>query len=64
MIPLKGQTAIITGASAGIGEATARTLADAGATVVITARRQVRFHILLLQFTAPQNSRWRRSLTE
>jgi short-subunit dehydrogenase len=42
MATLKGQTAIITGASAGIGEATARTLARAGATVVITARRQER----------------------
>ena len=36
MITLKGQTAIITGAYAGIGEATARMLADRGATVVIT----------------------------
>lgn len=46
MITLKGQTAIITGASAGIGEATARTLADAGATVVITARRHERLDVL------------------
>jgi short-subunit dehydrogenase len=46
MITLKGQTAIITGASAGIGEATARMLADRGATVVITARRQERLDLL------------------
>jgi short-subunit dehydrogenase len=43
---LKGQTAIITGASAGIGEAIARTLAQHGATVVITARRQERLDSL------------------
>jgi short-subunit dehydrogenase len=46
MRTLKGQTAIITGASAGIGEAIARTLAAAGATVVITARRQQRLDSL------------------
>ena len=46
MATLKGQTAIITGASAGIGEAIARNLARAGATVVITARRQERLDTL------------------
>jgi NADP-dependent 3-hydroxy acid dehydrogenase YdfG len=38
--PLSGKTAIVTGASSGIGRATALTLAQAGATVVINARRK------------------------
>ena len=37
---LSGKTAIITGASSGIGRATALTLAQAGAAVVIQARRK------------------------
>ena len=37
-----GKTAIVTGASSGIGQATAATLARAGAAVVIHARRQDR----------------------
>lgn len=36
--PLKGQLALVTGASKGIGAATAKALATAGAEVVITAR--------------------------
>ena len=35
---LKGKVAVVTGASRGIGEATALTLAQAGADVVVTAR--------------------------
>jgi NAD(P)-dependent dehydrogenase (short-subunit alcohol dehydrogenase family) len=37
---LKGKTAIVTGASSGIGKATALSLARAGASVVVTARRK------------------------
>lgn len=40
--PLSGKTAIVTGASSGIGQATALTLAQAGASVVISARRNDR----------------------
>jgi NADP-dependent 3-hydroxy acid dehydrogenase YdfG len=37
-VPLDGVTAVVTGASRGIGEAVARTLVDAGATVALVAR--------------------------
>ena len=39
---LAGRTAIVTGSSAGIGEAIARVLASSGATVLVTARDLVR----------------------
>lgn len=43
---LDGQIIIVTGASAGIGEATARWLAREGATVVINARRAERLEVI------------------
>ena len=46
MPALAGQVIIVTGASAGIGEATARRLARAGAKVVISARRPDRLATL------------------
>jgi short-subunit dehydrogenase len=46
MANLKGQIVIITGASAGIGEASARLLARAGAVVVLVARRRERLDTL------------------
>jgi len=43
---ISGRTAVITGASSGIGEATARTLAAAGARVALIARRSERIEAL------------------
>jgi NADP-dependent 3-hydroxy acid dehydrogenase YdfG len=39
---LQGRTCIVTGASSGIGEATARQLVAAGAAVALVARREER----------------------
>jgi NADP-dependent 3-hydroxy acid dehydrogenase YdfG len=50
--PLSGKTAIITGASSGMGYATAITLARAGAAVVINARRKERLEQLAAEIIA------------
>ncbi len=47
-----GKTAIVTGASSGIGRATAATLARAGAAVVIQARRQDRLDTVVSEIIA------------
>ena len=47
---LIGKVAIVTGASAGIGEAAARILANEGAYLVITARREERLKNLVNEF--------------
>ena len=49
---LEGQIVIVTGASAGIGEAATRRLASEGATVVITARRASRLDELRKEIEA------------
>lgn len=52
MRTLRGQVIIVTGASAGIGEAAARRLVAAGANVVLAARRQQRLESLRQELEA------------
>jgi NADP-dependent 3-hydroxy acid dehydrogenase YdfG len=47
MAKLDGKVVVITGASSGIGEATAEALAGEGATVVVAARREERLSDLV-----------------
>ena len=47
MVKLDDKVAVITGASSGIGEATAETLAAEGAAVVVAARREERLEDLV-----------------
>src|SRR5262252_1102335 len=54
MAKLDGQVVIITGASAGIGEATARMLGREGARLVLTARRQDRLNALKQEIESAQ----------
>jgi NADP-dependent 3-hydroxy acid dehydrogenase YdfG len=49
---LDGTVAIVTGASSGIGEATARALAEYGATVAVLARRKERLDTLVNEIGA------------
>lgn len=49
---LAGKTALVTGASSGLGAHFASVLADAGATVIATARRKERLDAMVAEITA------------
>ncbi|MCD2201163.1 SDR family oxidoreductase [Halobacterium sp. KA-4] len=53
---LNGEVAIVTGASSGIGEATARVLARDGATVVLAARRRERLEAIANDLAAEHDA--------
>jgi len=48
---IEGKVVVITGASSGLGEATARRLSDEGATIVLGARRSDRLKTLVSEIT-------------
>ena len=50
--PLAGKVAVVTGASSGIGEATARELTRLGASVVMAARRYDRLKTIAAEIEA------------
>ena len=49
---IEGKVVVITGASSGLGESTARYLAELGATVVLGARRKGRLDAIVKDITA------------
>ena len=53
--PLAGRVAAVTGASSGIGAATAMALSSAGATVALGARRRDRIEQVAAQLEGPSS---------